>query len=59
VAFDLGILESSDQVKDNKIGIKIVRHLKFLRRNLTVSQLKKLWELILPGSVAPQFIKAE
>lgn len=36
-----------------------MRHLKFLRRNLTVSQLKKLWSLILPGVDAPQFIKSE
>lgn len=59
ISFDLSILETSDQAKDNKVGIKIVRHLKFLRRNLSIPQLKKLWATLAPSLTAPAFITSE
>lgn len=59
VSFDLGLLQSANNAKDNKMGMKLVRHIKHLRRKITGSQLKKLWELIASGEGCPAVIEQE
>ena len=46
ILYDLDLLESSRNAKDNKIGTRIVRDIKFLRRNITMGTLRKFWDLV-------------
>ena len=56
ILYDLDLLESSRNAKDNKIGTRIVKDIKFLRRNITTETLRKFWDLVANDQTCPAVI---